>query len=125
MLSIRNTLKEDIGCTTAELVFGTTLALPGQFCELYTHSKLTTQYTHDLKQHMKNLVFTPTRSQTRDVFIPTDLHTCDYVFVRNDTVKKLLCPTYTGLHKVLQKQSKYFIVETNAKSNTISIDSIF
>ncbi|KER23191.1 hypothetical protein T265_08884 [Opisthorchis viverrini] len=29
LLSIRNTVKEDLGCTSAELAFGTTLRLPG------------------------------------------------------------------------------------------------
>ena len=32
LLGIRTTLKEDIGCTMAEVVYGTTLRIPGQFC---------------------------------------------------------------------------------------------
>ncbi len=31
LLGIRSSLKEDIGCTSAELVYGTTLRLPGEF----------------------------------------------------------------------------------------------
>ena len=30
LLSIRNVIKEDLGCTASEMIFGT---LPGQFCE--------------------------------------------------------------------------------------------
>ena len=30
LLGIRNTVKEDLGCTPADLVFGTTLRLPGE-----------------------------------------------------------------------------------------------
>ena len=33
LLSIRNVIKEDLGCTASEMVFGTSLTLPGQFCE--------------------------------------------------------------------------------------------
>ena len=31
MLGIRSTIKEDLGCTTAEMVYGSTLRLPGEF----------------------------------------------------------------------------------------------
>ena len=31
MLGIRSTIKEDIGCSTAEMVYGSTLRLPGEF----------------------------------------------------------------------------------------------
>ena len=31
LLGIRTAVKEDIGCSTAELVYGTTLRLPGEF----------------------------------------------------------------------------------------------
>ena len=33
LLSIRNVIKEDLGCTASEMVFGTSLTLPGQFFE--------------------------------------------------------------------------------------------
>ena len=31
MLGIRTALKEDLGCITAELVYGTTVLIPGEF----------------------------------------------------------------------------------------------
>ena len=31
LLSLRNTMKEELGCSAAELVFGTPLSLPGQY----------------------------------------------------------------------------------------------
>ena len=33
LLSIRKVIKEDLGCTASEMVFGTSLTLPGQLCE--------------------------------------------------------------------------------------------
>lgn len=33
LLGIRSTIKEDLGCTSAELVYGTTLTLPGQLVD--------------------------------------------------------------------------------------------
>ena len=33
LLSTSNVIKEDLGCTASEMVFGKSLTLPGQFCE--------------------------------------------------------------------------------------------
>lgn len=41
LLSLRNGVKEDLGCTTAEFVFGSMLTLPGQFVEKHTPSRPT------------------------------------------------------------------------------------
>ena len=64
LLGIRTALKEDIGCTAAELVYGTTLRIPGQFCTPSPTSPLddhTTYVTH-LKNIMSQLKSTPTCS---------------------------------------------------------------
>ena len=38
---------------------------------------------------MNDLVYTPTRTQTKELYTPKDLHDCKYVFIRNDAVKNL------------------------------------
>ena len=57
LLGIRTALKEDLKCSTAELVHGTTLWLPGEF---FDSSKTTnhdpTEYTTKLKTAMNNCV---------------------------------------------------------------------
>ena len=56
MFSLRSTIKHDIGCCPAELVFGTTRRLPGEF---FTSSKSVAtdiaNYVQRLRQHMSNL----------------------------------------------------------------------
>ena len=42
LLSIRTALKEDLHCTAAEMVYGTTLRLPGEFFDLTPTNQLAT-----------------------------------------------------------------------------------
>lgn len=64
LLGIRTALKEDIGCTAAELVYGTTLHIPGQLCTLSSTLPLDyhTTYVTRLKNIMSQLKSTQTRS---------------------------------------------------------------
>ena len=62
LLGIRTSLKEDLKCSTAELVYGTTLRLPGEFFD--TSAATTsdpTEYTSKLTTAMQQLRATPTR----------------------------------------------------------------
>lgn len=49
LLSINNIVKEDLSCTPAEIVFGTSLSLPGQFFGDDMHSNLTSYFLQESK----------------------------------------------------------------------------
>ena len=92
LLGIRTTLKQDLKCTTAEMVYGTTLRLPGEF---FSHSTVhndinPVSYATQLKTLMQNITPSFTRQQQRKTHIHPDLLTCTFVFVRRDAVKKSL-----------------------------------
>ena len=73
---------------------------------------------------MNNLVFTPIRTQTKELYTPEDLHDGKYVFIRNDAVKKPLCPTYSRLFQVVERHPKYFKLTIKGKLDTVSIDRL-
>ena len=50
LLGIRSAVKEDIGCTAAELVYGTTLRLPGGY---FSTADATTTTPSEYVQHLK------------------------------------------------------------------------
>lgn len=100
LLSIRNVIKEDLGCMTSGLVFRTTFMLLGQFVNNHTYTKPTTQFIQNFKQQMDNLLFTPIRTNSQD-----------------DSLTKPLTPTYTGPYKVIAKKPKYFTLLIHRKSN--------
>ncbi len=64
LLGVRSALKEDIGCNAAELVYGTTLRLPGAFFSL--HSDPTT-YVTALRNRMQSLTATLPRAAAHPV----------------------------------------------------------
>ena len=58
-------------------------------------------------------------------YLPPELLTCSHVWVRIDRVRKLLEAPYSGPFKVIDRKSKYFLIETLAgKIESVSIDRL-
>ncbi len=95
LLGIRSALKEDIGYTSAELVYGTPLRLPGSFFSPSASPLDPASYIHCLQQTMQTLRAVPPRElSNRIVYLPADLFTLSHVFVRRDAVKSPLQSPY-------------------------------
>ena len=126
MLGIRSTIKEDLGCTTAEMVYGSTLRLPGEFFTApQTETPNPASYVAKLQATMKDLRPPLVREQVqRKVHFPKSLQSCTHVFVRRDAVKKPLQPPYDGPYKVLDRQDKYFKLSIFGKTDTVSVDRL-
>ena len=126
LLGIRATVKEDVGCTPAELVYGTTLRLPGQMVAPSPATDIPdpTDYVHRLKRHMASLSPAGTRRQTVKSYIPKILDDCTHVFIRQDHVQKPLQPPYRGPFKVTRRNPKYFVLDQHGKRVTVSVDRL-
>ena len=80
-------LKDDLRCMVAELVYGTTLCLPGEF---FDESKAEATpdpvcYVTRLKTMMRDLQATPVHKQTpTNTHVSPTLKSCIRVFVRHD-----------------------------------------
>ena len=126
LLSIRCTVKADIGHSPAELVYGTTLRLPGEFFSpIHDISACDpTHFADRLRRTMHELKPTPSRFQPHNALIPKDLHSCSHVYVRHDAVRKPLQPPYDGPFKVLRRMDKYFVLDIKGREQTISLDRL-
>lgn len=62
-------IKEDLHCLPADLVFGQQLVLPGQFLSKDPVSEPSTNFVKYLQSRMSTLSFTPTRFQTKDIYV--------------------------------------------------------
>ena len=127
LLGIRTAVKEDIGCSTAELVYGTTLRLPGEYFDDSAVDTLIdlANYVGTLKSMMRNVHPAPTRTQPRRSHVSRDLASCTHVFVRHDAVRKPLQQPYDGPYKlVLARADKFFTVDVNGQHDTISLDRL-
>lgn len=126
LLGIRTSLRQDIGCCSAELVYGTTLRLPGEFF----HSDKDQQvdpvtYTTQLRNIMQQVQTSPVKvKHCKQSYISSDLTTCTHVFVRHDAVKKPLQQPYDGPFQVLKRSDKHFTLQIKGKESVVSVDRL-
>ena len=129
LLGIRIAIKEDLKATTAEMVYGTTLRLPGEFFTPCPMESLPepANYVSQLKRHMKGLRPTPPRishGAIQNSGGTKGLATTTHVFIWQDSVRKpLQCP-YDGLFPVVNRADKYFTVDIHGRKDTISVNRL-
>lgn len=125
LLGLRCAVKEDLGCTPAELVYGQNICLPGDMLGDVPDPEITPdQFVDRLRNKFRELRPTSTRIDQREVYIPKDLASSNFVFVRIDKVRKPLTAPYEGPYKVTRRLRKAFIISKNGKNETISIDRL-
>ncbi|CAI2727756.1 unnamed protein product [Schistosoma spindalis] len=122
LLGIRTSLKADIQCSAAELVYGTTLRLPGEFFTPRSSNDFgKSDYVHRLSAFMRTLSPVSTRIQYRQVALPRELSTCSHVFIRVDSVRKPLQQPYEGPFHVISRHEKTFKVDRHGRVEIVSI----
>jgi hypothetical protein len=126
LLGIRSAYKEDLQTSSAELVYGETLRLPGEFFQpsVETTTDLT-DFTARLRNIAQQLRPVPTsRHGPKRTFVFKDLKTATHVFVREDAVRGALTTAYTGPHAVIERGDKVYKIRVNGKERTISVDRL-
>lgn len=127
LLGIRTAVKQDIGCTCAELVYGTTLCLPGEFLDpaLDTSTADPAAYATRLRSTMQFLKAPTMRTQPdRKVHIDQGLLSGSHAFIRRDAHRKPLQPPYDGPFKIIQRSEKHFTMDVNGRHDVISLDRL-
>ena len=84
LLGMRAAWREDFGATTAEMVYGESLRLPGEFlAPKATGTRTSSQFVKDLKNHFHSLKpVQGTLHGDRKTFVFKDLSTTSHVFLR-------------------------------------------
>ncbi|XP_076041912.1 uncharacterized protein LOC143025787 [Oratosquilla oratoria] len=123
---IRTSFKEDLQLSSAELVYGTILKLPGQPLAPAPNSTSChlQDYTAKLTDHMSSLQPVQPRMPSFNTFISQDLDTCTHVFIRVDAVRKPLQQPYQGPFKVLRRTRKIITIEKNGMPDSVKIDRV-
>lgn len=125
LLGLRSAVKEDIKASPADLTYGKSLVLPGQFFDEPTYRDMDNEFVTNFKRLMHEVrPRPPTHHDTPKVFIHPDLKTAKFVFVRDDTTKKPLQSPYRGPYEVIERNEKVFKIEINGKHVTVSIDRL-
>ena len=94
LLGIRSTPKEDIGASPAEMVYGSTLTVPGDFLPNSTEVPIP-NHLRRLREKVESLKPVPTSAHGAEHIkfnVPVSLSQAKYVYVRRDGKSTLLQP---------------------------------
>lgn len=125
LLALRVQLKEDLGASPAQLVYGTTLRIPGEFLQESPGTN-----PHQLLQRLTSTmgslrpIVTSNHDTKRLVYRDKKMDAAEFVFVRVDAVKSPLQSPYTGPHRVNKRRTKTCEIDFNGTLKEISVDRL-
>ncbi|KAL6490077.1 hypothetical protein MHYP_G00004220 [Metynnis hypsauchen] len=125
MLGLRSAPKEDLQASSAELVYGQTLRVPGDFLPCVTHPWSASQQRQVFQGLSSSFAPVPmSRHGVQQPHIPLSLHKAGYVFVRHDAHRGPLRPVYDGPFRVLEPGDKFFRVDIGGVPESVSVDRL-
>ena len=124
LLGIRSTIKEELKCTPTELVYGQTLRLPGDLIVKTNNVSTQDEVLQSLRNHFDSVRSEVIHhSNSSKVFVPKDLFSCEYVFVKILRPNGLECP-YEGPYKVIERNTNTYKVQCNNIIKSYTIDRL-
>ena len=125
LLGMRTALKTDLGCSAAQLVYGTTLRLPGQFLERSaTAAPTPDSYADGLRRALDQLRPTPPRPGSSAARVPRALQDATHVFLRRDATKPPLACRYDGPFRVVARSDKTLTLDLGRRQDVVSVDRV-
>ena len=122
LLSLRATPKEDSNISSAELVYGASILLPGQLQQGPEPPPVAFAATDSGLPR-----WIPTRPPSASPglsSLPDSLATADFVYIQQSGDTKPLTPAYSGSYAVLERSSKSFKVDLGGRTDIISVDRL-
>ena len=111
--------------SAAEMVFGCTIRLPGEFYSLNSEAQDKSMFAQQLHQCIRKLAPIPFgHHEKQNVFVHRDLDTCEKVYLRLDRVRQPLEPPYGGPFRVTKRRKKFFIIDKDGVLESVSVDRL-
>ena len=124
LLGIRTAYKEDLQASTAELVYGEPLRIPGALVA-FPQRVEASAFIQQLRHHMTQLRPIPAaRHASPGTFIHKDLADSTHVFLRQDGVRRSLQPPYSGPHPVISRTDKTLEIVVRGRNTVVSTDRV-
>ena len=126
MLGLHTAIKEDIGLSSSDLLYGCSLRLPADLLipSVHTEELDVNSYSDQLRMTMQSISPAQSRPITKQSsYLDPRLDTATHVMVYNET-KRGLQNNYKGPYKILKKRKKYFTLQLDNKIDNVSIDRL-
>jgi hypothetical protein len=120
LFGLRAAPKEDSAVSSAELVFGAPLTLPGQ---LLTSPETPLEDVVEALRSTQPLATRPLTYAEAAAGLQS-LQRADFVYVRKGGTVPPLSPLYQGPYKVLERRDKFFKLEVGGQPEVISVDRL-
>ena len=127
LLGVRSAVKERLGRSAAEMIYGTTLRLPGEFTQQYTVDANTDleNYSDKLRVAMSRLRLCPPRdTKQTNIFQYKEIETCTHVFLRRIAIAPPLTAPYDGPYEVVARSGRVMKILIKGKVETVSLDRV-
>ena len=128
MLGMRNRLNTDTSLSPAAVTYAQAPLLPGLFAIPTQVHENAIMWGVDLKHAMKQQALYPLRWHTKREpyqYLPKSLMLTENVLVREERIRPILSPKYTGPFNVLARAPKYFIIFNEpGEEETVSVDRL-
>ena len=122
MLGIRTAPKEDLDTSSAELVYGAPITVPGDFVPGPDPNTNTPEILKNLREKVGQLRPVPPSTHKKATsFVPQDISKAKYVFIRHDGHQRPPQAPYTEPYIVLETGDKVFKIQVGNKEDSISI----
>jgi len=120
LLGLRAAPKEDSGLSSAELVYGAALTLPGQLVAAEEPP------IADILRQLRQVDPLPTRplSAPPPTAPPPELAEASFVYVRKGAVDSPLASQYAGPYRVAEKSAKFFKLHVGGRLEVVSVDRL-
>ena len=125
LLGLRVVPRDADGESAAERLYGSPLAVPGQF--LASEEPPAADFLQRLRSTMADfLPPAPVHCSPPDpkVQLPAALQSARFVFVRDDAHKPPLSPLYRGPYRVVSRSAKFFRLMLGDKEDSVSVDRL-
>ena len=127
LLGMRTAWREDPDCSPAELVYGSSLHVPGEFLPPVAPQQNTpsSEFLRHLQTSMRSaLPPPPSHHGTRPEQVPANLDSTGYVYIRQDGYRKPLTRPYSGPHRIVEVHDKYYVVNIDGHEDKVTIDRL-
>ena len=126
-LGVRSAVKERLGRSAADMIYGTTLRLPGEFTKQYTVDANTDleNYSDKLRVTMSRLRLCPPHdTQQHNIFQFKEIATCTHVFLRRIAIAPPLTTPHDGPYKVVARSGRVMKIQVKGKVETVFLDRV-
>lgn len=121
LLAIRSARNEAINTKPAELVYGESFRLPGEFLVPSFHTLTAPELVHNFRDYFWNLCPEPTSSHEKhSIFCLRYNNSSSHVFVRKDKVRASFSTMYKGPFKFVGRHDTYITVFFGSKNDPTS-----